>query len=533
MRRKFLALTLMIALAASGLSGCFDTLTQPERDNALDPAAPGGESDAPDTPGSLRATVSDRLVSLTWTVGDTTGIGEYVVYRWEVEDEESERFEEIDTTEDMSYDDEDVLNGMVYEYRVSSVNRLGLEGETSPALRVVPNIFSIAINQGADKTASRSVTISTSATTGTELMQFSESADLAGASWVPYSSTANWQLSADDGVKTVYARFRDATDSESEIVSDTITLDRWAAIDSVTQDSDGAVLAPGDVLHLTLDAGETGGEATVEIDGVVSLVELYDDGTAGDTTPDNGVYERDYVIVPGSEAVDATVTGYFMDEVGNEAEPMTAPGTVTILEGPEPVTMNVPVVLSERRISLSWTRSLALDFGAYVLYRSYVSGVDSSTDRELIAEITTPGTTTYVDGGLEPDSTYYYAVYVSDDFGQTAVSNEVSATTDPNEPPAPVELYAPWADTSSISLSWSRSSAEDFLEYEVISWEQEPPAPPDPDTKRVLSRIGDPGETFYTHVAPDADLVYWYRIAVVDSFGARAVSDSVSAMLEP
>ncbi|MBD3367973.1 MAG: hypothetical protein GF405_07360, partial [Candidatus Eisenbacteria bacterium] len=61
MRRKILAMALMIALAALGLSGCFDTLAQPERDNELDPSG-GGGSDVPDTPSSLRATVSDRLV---------------------------------------------------------------------------------------------------------------------------------------------------------------------------------------------------------------------------------------------------------------------------------------------------------------------------------------------------------------------------------------------------------------------------------------------------------------------------------------
>ena len=532
MRRKTQLIVLMIALAAFGLSGCFDTLTQPERDNDLDPAS-GGASETPDRPESLRATVSDRLVSLTWTVGDTTGIGEYVVYRWKVEDEDEEEFEEIDTVTAMAYGDEDVLNGTVYEYSVASVNRMGLEGVKSPSVRVVPNIFGIAINQGADKTASRSVTIATSAAAGTELMQFSENADMSGASWVPYSTSGSWLLSAGDGAKTVYARFRDASDSESSIVMDSITLDTWAVIDSVTEDSGGAVLAPGDVLHLTIDAGETGGEATVEIDGVVTLVELYDDGTAGDSAADDGVYERDYVIVPGAEAVEAAVMGYFADELGNEAEPMAAPGTVTILEGPEAVTMLAPIVFSERRIGLSWTRSLELDFGAYLLYRSYVPGVDTSTERELIAEITTVGTTSFSDTGLEPDSTYYYAVYTSDDYGQTAVSNEVSATTLANEPPAPVELYAPWSDTTSVSLSWSRSDEEDFLEYEVIVWEQELPGPPDHDTERVLSRIQDPGETFYTHTSVDEAIVYWYQVAVVDSFGARALSDSVSASLAP
>ena len=40
----------------------------------------------------------------------------------------------------------------------------------------------------------------------------------------PYAATAVWTLSAGDGVKTVYAQFKDAEGNQSAVASDGITL---------------------------------------------------------------------------------------------------------------------------------------------------------------------------------------------------------------------------------------------------------------------------------------------------------------------
>ncbi len=82
-------------------------------------------------------------------------------------------------------------------------------------------------------------------------------------------------------------------------------------------------------------------------------------------------------------------------------------------------------------------------------------------------------------------------------------------------------------------LSWSQSDEEDFKEYEVIGWEQDPPNPPNSSEKRVLARMTTASETFYTHSSLVDTLVYWYEVAVVDSFGARALSNSVSGSPRP
>ncbi len=79
-------------------------------------------------------------------------------------------------------------------------------------------------------TATASVTLSlagiSDATSGVTEMLVSESAGFAGASWQPFAAAAPFSLSAGDGTKTVYARFRDAAGNASSIaVQGQIALD--------------------------------------------------------------------------------------------------------------------------------------------------------------------------------------------------------------------------------------------------------------------------------------------------------------------
>jgi len=534
MKTRITLLTVLVGVAAACLIGCLADIDEPTHSNPMDPDNTGTNSVAPARPSGLAAVVSDRLIELTWGVSDTTGIGEYIVYRWEVQSAGEEEYDEIATVEDAEYDDAQVRNGVEYSYKVSAVNRHGLEGAMSYAMSATPRIFSVAINGGEERTADRDVVLTMSASGVTELMMLSNSADMAGAQWQPYQTAVAWEMSGGDGQKTVYARFRDAEDNESLVVSDSIELDQTAVITAVTENTAGATMLVGDTVHFTLDAGETDGFATIDIGTIALGIELSDDGTAGDATAEDGLYERDFVIEAGSEIVGATVIGRFKDELGNDAEPLQAVGTITIQEPPDAVTMGTPVALTERAIALSWSRSHIYDFDRYRVYRAETPGVDTAADRELIADISNQSETTYGDYGLEAATTYFYVVYVVDDIGLTAISNEVSTSTLANEPPDAVELYEPWSpDTTSIMLSWTQSDADDFAAYELFSWEQDPPNEPAIENKRLVARITGVDETFFTHESLLDTLVYWYEVAVVDSFGASTTSNAVSGTTRP
>ena len=103
--------------------------------------------------------------------------------------------------------------------------------------RTAPSAAGFAIRGAlADGTASTSFTATASvtlslagisdATSGVTEMLVSESAGFAGASWQPFAAAAPFSLSAGDGTKTVYARFRDAAGNASSIaVQGQIALD--------------------------------------------------------------------------------------------------------------------------------------------------------------------------------------------------------------------------------------------------------------------------------------------------------------------
>jgi hypothetical protein len=82
----------------------------------------------------------------------------------------------------------------------------------------------IVIAGGASGTSVRTVTLTIDGGDADE-MQVSESSTFAGASWEAISASRAFELSAGDGVKTVYVRFRDTAGNTTGSYDDTIALD--------------------------------------------------------------------------------------------------------------------------------------------------------------------------------------------------------------------------------------------------------------------------------------------------------------------
>lgn len=86
---------------------------------------------------------------------------------------------------------------------------------------------SIVINAGADYTNSTSVTLTLTASdalSGVSQMSFSNDG-INWSDWEPFMSTKSWTLTARDGTKTVYVKFKDGAGNVSSAYSDTIVLD--------------------------------------------------------------------------------------------------------------------------------------------------------------------------------------------------------------------------------------------------------------------------------------------------------------------
>ncbi len=96
-------------------------------------------------------------------------------------------------------------------------------GAAGPApATTVPSDGTISINNGADETATSTVTLFLSSLNATK-MALSNTSDFKGSFWENYATSTPWKLSYGKGVKTVYVRFRN-NDGVAKVVSDTIRL---------------------------------------------------------------------------------------------------------------------------------------------------------------------------------------------------------------------------------------------------------------------------------------------------------------------
>jgi len=107
----------------------------------------------------------------------------------------------------------------------------------------------------------------------------------------------------------------------------------------------------------------------------------------------------------------------------NEVSAITQPPNVP----PTAVTLNNPSNITTSSLTLSWTQNNDTDFESYRIYSSTSSGVTTSST--LLTTVTSAATTTFNVTSLNPNTTYYFKVFVFDQGGLNTGSNEVSATT--------------------------------------------------------------------------------------------------------
>jgi hypothetical protein len=132
---------------------------------------------------------------------------------------------------------------------------ISTQSPDSIILDTVPPSGSILINAGATYATSPNVNLTlsaTDATSGVSLMQFSND----GASWSlleAYNTTKPWSLTAGEGTKTVFVRFKDAAGNTSGTFTDSIVVDTIAPSGSITINS-GVQYTNSTSVLLTLSA---------------------------------------------------------------------------------------------------------------------------------------------------------------------------------------------------------------------------------------------------------------------------------------
>jgi fibronectin type 3 domain-containing protein len=281
------------------------------------------------------------------------------------------------------------------------------------------------------------------------------------------------------------------------------------------------------VVHFRLTSGELHGTATVTVSGVFVSSPLHDDGTHGDTTADDGVYEADLEIPPSAAVLDQQASGSFTDEAGNAATARIAPRLLTVQQPPDAVSLLEPTAAEPpdaAAVTLRWTESQDDAFSAYRIFRSEDADVDS-TDR-LLTTLSAAGTLTFNDTDVAEGTTYRYRIYVRNTYGLETGSNPVAIEVPNLRPPSAVTLQSPNAtSTTRIALDWSQSQAPDFDAYRVY---RNLTGAVDQSAFRV-AEIRDVATTFCDDTGLTENTLYYYRVYTVDRGGLSARSNEVEA----
>ncbi len=99
---------------------------------------------------------------------------------------------------------------------------------------------------------------------------------------------------------------------------------------------------------------------------------------------------------------------------------------------PKPVTLLNPISFTTKTIKLHWSPYTGNGFYEYKVYRHNSTALDETTGT-LIHIATEPTDTTFIDGeqegGLFPNTTFYYRVYINNEYGRMGGSNILETKT--------------------------------------------------------------------------------------------------------
>lgn len=183
-------------------------------------------------------------------------------------------------------------------------------------------------------------------------------------------------------------------------------------------------------------------------------------------------------------------------------------------------------------VTLRWSRSPAADFAAYRVHRSATEAVSDSS--AVIATISDPAETAFVDTTVVEAATYWYRVFAVDRGSLSAGSNKRSATL-PNIAPAAVALAAPTLSPGgafptppqNVTLSWTAPAYPDFSRYEMLVSTSSSAA----CAGSVAGTLRDAGLTGFVYPATQAG-TYFFSVRTVDRGGLSACSNVVVAVVE-
>jgi len=514
---KKIILTIMIAALALA-SGCEREIDSQTPLRSLPDPLPA--------PFNLSMELADRSVTLSWEMTDSSRVSRFRVYLAEAD---TAAYILRDSTFDYTTTIGELTVNKVYLFRVAAVDVNNIEGDRSIPIVSLIGLMQLTINNDDEYTNNREVRLQINTTNNATHVILSEDSLFNNDDYQPFNTITDFTLSDGDGVKEIFAGFIFSDGSQSAApVSDEIILDTRTEIDSVFFTPVQASFVTGEVITFGLDAGDYG-SGNVELDGTAHIllagsdsVRLYDDGTDGDLVADDGIYMAEYVLPDGLALGNVQVNGRFVDAAGN-VDTRAADNTLTVLNLPTPVQIITVEAVSSSEISLTWTESVDDDFGSYRIYRDTDNTPDESPEM-LVATVTSRTTLSITDTALDGATWYYYRVFVRNDLGMTSGSNIDSARTLVNQPPNPVVLAGTPINPTTVQLTWSQNTDDDFASYRIYRSNSAIPEPP--LETQMIAFINEQNTSSYDDYVP-ASGTYYYIIYVYDRQGETAGSNEV------
>jgi fibronectin type 3 domain-containing protein len=454
----------------------------------------GGQTTAPSAPTGLTAAPGNAQVLLTWAAtANATG------YTAKRSTTTGGPYTAIASQPATSFTDAPLTNGTKYFYVVSASNSTGVS-PNSAEVSATPTLAPPAVPAGLAATAGNAqVTLTWNSSTGANSYHVKRST-VSGAEIQIAAPTSNTftDASVTNGTKYFYvvsAVNSAAESANSNEVSTTPAAPPTApAAPTILQGAAGNA-------KVTLTWNASTGATSYHVKrsttaGAESQIAAPASNSFTDTTVANGTkyfYEVSAVNSAGESAnsneINATPTA-----------PATTPSAPTGLQG----------TAGNAQVALTWTASTGAT--SYHVKRSTSSGTET--------QISAPTSTSFTDTTVINGTKYFYVVSAVNSTGESANSNEVSATPSAPAiaPATPTSLQATGGNAQ-ISLTWNASAGATSYNVKRSTTSGGP----------FTTTLASPTVTNYVDTTVTNGTAYFYVVSAVNATGESANSSQATA----
>lgn len=467
---------------------------------------------APGTPsGIIASAISSSQIDLSW-IAATNAPEEYYIYRSTVSGTGFLLYDSLDAPA-TGYNDVGLPFSTSYYYRVSARNQWG---ESPQSAEVTAATFGISpaapTNPAAVTISSSQIDLTWDASLNSPVEYFIYRSEVSGGVFVLI-----------DSVDHPAVAFSDTNlNSSTTYYYKIIAANQWG-ISGFSGETSAttfgvAPATPGNFVAQTLDA------TTIQLSwsispGEVTRYRIYRSGDGG-----SSFAIIDSVEHPGAVFVDSSLTpqsSYFyqisaVNQWGESPLSVQVSATTPGLAPGSPIGATA-VASAADRIELAWFAGNPAPL-RYRIYRS----VTSTTGFTMIDSVVHPQTT-FIDSALTAVTTYYYQLSAVNEWGESPLTAEISATTPPvGAPSTPVGVTATAAGYQEIDLVWQVSTGNPSR-YRIFR------SLTANTGFVVIDSVNHPVVNFRDN-SPDSSQVYYYQVSAVNAIGESAVSLADSAI---